>query len=554
MGELINKVTMQKEAAGHQALRRVLQLGRQGFNAVRPTANTIRYADLTVPIAERYGKNNTQELVNTLRELKNKHALELQNQLTHAQRAAGFVRGVLQKLSAPFRKPLTTAQRYSSNIPTSDRLAYRDLSKTIRKVTDATHPELSLDNADTYKTAILNFVNDRGKRYAALDKRYKAVSGSAPSRKLWALLNAGYGDEAAAIANTFGAHGLANELSVIPLTHTYKFNRPVITTPHISSKGTSLRTDQFIRDNPNVRGKVDLTRPEINGHNANGGDVGHGIVLDGSDYSDRVYEDLLSGFADPSYYEVAAHTKHLPQYLNSKTPVTKYTRNLFKKMGIDLDELDKVLPDGLQSRSSSVVYKGTPYSRVSATADPNSADIFKQRTGFDETSGLDYDGSYSRYYENGGYRAPHLLHDMVMPDNPQAPKYLDLDQAAWFTPNAKGTRGYMRGDNRKFTPPEMLDTTEFAVLDMDHVRKMLEYANKAPDPIDINNMPPVADAALRSIIKRKLNPEHRKELLDALRNEIQYTGGIIRRVGTSSPKELQLARDIDNIMWRYRHQ
>lgn len=541
---MLSEVTMQKEAAGHQALRRVLQLGRKAFNAERPTANTIRYADLTVPIAERYGKNNTQELVNTLRGLKNKHALELQKQLTPTQRTAGFVRSMLQKLSTPFRKPLTTAQRYSNHIPTGDRLAYSDLSKNIRKVTDATHPELSLDNADTYKTAILNFVKDRGKRYAAVDNRYRAVSNSNLSNKLWALLNAGYGDEAAAIANTFGDHGLASGLSAIPLVHTYKFNRPVITTPHISSKATSLRTDKFIRDNPNVRGKVDLSRPEIQGYNANGGAVGHGVVLDGSDYSDGMYDALVGGYASPSYYEVAAHMKHLPQYLNSKVPITKNTRRVFKKMGIDLDALDKVLPDGLQSRNSSVVYKGTPYPRISATADPNSANAFKQRTGFDTSSGLDW----TSYGDGKGYESRHLLHDMVIPDNPQARKYRDLDEAAWFTPNAKGTRTYMRGVNRRFTPSEMLDTTEFAVLDRDNVRKMLEYANKAPDAIDINNMPPVADAALRSIIKRKLNPQHKKELLDALRNELQYTDGIINRVKTIAPKELQLGSAIDAIM------
>lgn len=544
------KVTMQKEAAGHQALRRVLQMGLKGFNAERPTANTIRYADLTAPIAERYGKSTTQELADTFSGLKNKYTLELQKQLTPTQRVVGFGRNILQKLSTPFRKPLTAAQRYSNHIPTSGRLAYSDLSKNIRKVTDATHPELSLDNTDTYKTAILNFVKNRGKRYAAVDKRYKAINRSKLRNKVWALLNAGYGDEAAAIANTLGDHGLAADLSAIPLIHTYKFNRPVIATPHISSKYTSLRADKFITDNPNTRGKVDLSRPEIDGHNANGGDVGHGVVLDGTDYADNVYYSLLGNYADPSYYEVAAHIKRLPQYLNSKVPVTKNTRNLFKKIGIDLDELDKVSPNELQSRDSSIVYKGTPYSRLSATADSNSAAAFKQRTGFDTTSGLDW----TSYPGSPGYKSAHLLHDMVMPDNPQARKWLDNNEAAaWFTPNAKGSRTYMRDStNSQFTKPEMLDTTEFAVLNKDHVRKMLEYANKTPDTIDINNMPPVADAALHSIIKRKLNPGHRSELLDTLRNELQHTNSIIRRVGTSSPKELQLERDIDNIMWRYR--
>jgi hypothetical protein len=541
---------MQKEAAGHQALKRILQMGRKGFNAV-PTENTIRYADLTVPIAERYGKTTTRELIDTLSGLKNKHALELQKQITPTQRVVGFGRNILQKITSPFRKPLTTAQRYSNHIPTSGRLAYGDLSKNIRKVTDTTHPKLALDNADTYKAAILNFVKNRGKRAKSLSKRYDATSNSSLSKKLWALLNAGYGDEAAAIANTFGDHYLAAELSAIPLIHTYKFNRPVITTPHISNKNTSLRTDKFIIDNPDVRGKVDLRRPEIDGYNSNGGDVGYGVVLDGSDYSDDVYNALVHGYADPSYYEIAAGMENLPQYLNSKTPITKNNRRVFKKMGIDLDGLDKVLPDGLQSRNSSVAYKGTPYTRLAATADPNSANIFKQRTGFDATSGLDYT-SYDGF--DRGYKSPHLLHDMVMPDNPQATKWLDnKDAAAWFTPNAKGTRTYMRGENRKFTPPEMLDTTEFAVLNRDHVRKMLEYANKTPEAIDINNMPFVADAALRSIIKRKLNPQRSKELLNALRNDRLHNENIISSIKQRAPRELQLDRDIDSILWDIKH-
>ena len=230
---------MQKEAAGHQALKRVLQMGRRMFNAERPTANTIRYADLTVPIAERYGAKTTQELVNTFRGLKNKHTLELQKQLTPMRRAAGLVQSILQKLTSPFRKPLTTTQRYSNHIPAADRLAYSDLSKNIRKVTDTTHPELALDNADTYKTAILNAIKGRTKRAISIKNRYRAVDNNKLSSKLWALLHAGYGDEAAAIANTFGDHVLANQLSAIPLVHTYKFNRPVITTPHISDKATS---------------------------------------------------------------------------------------------------------------------------------------------------------------------------------------------------------------------------------------------------------------------------------------------------------------------------